>query len=267
MFFVSSRRGLENEHLLGRTETVWEVAIVGGRETRRRRTTWAELKRELAGKRVLLLVHGYNNEFEDVVRAYHIVESKCHEHLADHYDVILGYTWPGGDAPWQWHLAKRRSSAASPRLAGVLQRLAPRAEAIDLMTHSLGARVALKAADQLDRGTLRILYLLAAAVDNESIERGATFYRATQNCQRVFVFHSRHDAVLKYAYAAAQWDAALGLSGPEDPADIRAHSPNVVVVNCKHKIRAHGQYKYSDAVYRLIASALAGDALDQFITL
>jgi hypothetical protein len=138
---------------------------------------------------------------------------------------------------------------------------------MDVMTHSLGTRVALKAVDRISQGHVRLLHLMASAVDNESIEAGYAFYRGTQNCVRNLVFHTKHDPVLKYAYTAAEWDTALGLSGPEDPASIRQHSKNVTVVNCKRKIKEHGQYKYSDDVYALIGSALDGAPMDQFVTL
>jgi hypothetical protein len=65
----------------------------------------------------------------------------------------------------------------------------------------------------------------------------------------------------------ADFDLALGYSGPEDPADIIAHSPNVKVANCKRVIDSHGGYKYSDPVYQFMLHEFTGPAAPQFSTL
>ena len=69
------------------------------------------------------------------------------------------------------------------------------------------------------------------------------------------------------AYRAAEWDRALGFSGPEDIANIVEHCPHVRVANCKNVIKAHGAYKMADTVYRYIAEELSGSKTPQFITL
>ena len=142
------------------------------------------------------------------------------------------------------------------------------------MGHSMGVRVILKALKTRPEPVVRNVFTMAAAVDNESIEVGEEFFLSTRRCQNVFVFHSKHDAVLKLAYIAAEFDFALGLRGPEDPHDIISHSPtadpappNVFVANCKHHIRRHGAYKRTDVIYDYISSFLGGMVPDQYETL
>ena len=182
-------------------------------------------------KKILLLVHGYNNEKYDVLRAYEIIEAKVQAILPGHYDLVLGYSWPGGDDPLDYFAAKRRASAIAPRFGIWLPKIKQAVAKLDIMTHSMGTRVMLSAL-QLD-GAIKI--------DN-------AFNMAA-------------------AYRAAEWDRALGFSGPEDIANIVEHCPHVRVANCKNVIKAHGAYKMADTVYRYIAEELSGSKTPQFITL
>ena len=81
--------------------------------------------------------------------------------------------------------------------------------------------------------------LLASAVDNESLERGEEYFVANRKVRNSFVFHSRHDQVLGFAFRIAEFDRALGQNGPENPGDIMDHSSHTLVINCKNKIRGH----------------------------
>ena len=218
-------------------------------------------------KKILLLVHGYNNEKYDVLRAYEIIEAKVQAILPGHYDLVLGYSWLGGDDPLDYFAAKRRASAIAPRFGIWLPKIKQAVAKLDIMTHSMGTRVMLSAL-QLD-GAIKIdnAFNMAAAVDNECLELPEKYHQASKHCQKLYVFHSKYDNVLGIAYRAVEWDRALGFSGPEDIANIVEHCPHVRVANCKNVIKAHGAYKMADTVYRYIAEELSGSKTPQFITL
>ncbi|MGD1850601.1 MAG: alpha/beta hydrolase [Cyanophyceae cyanobacterium] len=210
----------------------------------------------IKGKRVLLLVHGYNTEQDEVYDAYAVIERSIKRHLEDTYDLILGYLWPGGDQAWEWKQAKSRANGAGRRLRYHLESLP--SEAIDVMSHSLGGRVVLKALKYSGKKELiRNYYCTAAAVDDECLEPGEEFFRAIESWKRVFVFHSKYDKVLATAYIMAEFDSALGLRGPEDKDYIQNRAHSVHIINCKHKIRNHGGYKNLAEMYQFI---------DQYLT-
>ena len=136
------------------------------------------------------------------------------------------------------------------------------------MSHSLGARVVLGALNLLPANTVRANFMTAAAVDNEVIEPHQKYFAAVRTgATESIVFHSKHDLVLKSAYRLAQWDNPLGLFGPENPAAVIEHLPNVTVGNCKNIINGHGEYKTSDQVYQFINDWMQGNVLTQFTTL
>jgi len=221
----------------------------------------------LHDKRVILLIHGYNNEGDDVVRSYDIIDRNISIHLKEIYDSVIGYTWPGGDDRFDYSAAKTRAGAVAPRVRRWLKDIADVAQAVDIMNHSMGGRVVLTSLRDARAPKVRNLFNMASAVDNESIQINEKFYDSSKNCEVLYVFHSKNDSVLKNAYQLAEWDRALGYSGPEDPELIMKHSPNVRIVNCKNIIRSHGGYKDSEAIYKFIAMELQGVRAPQYSTL
>lgn len=275
MLFISSRKGLNNENQIG-PDQVFDIKISRGLSDDPSTLTPEErgidvVRDAVAGKRVLMLVHGYNNEFADVIRAYDLIEDQVKKHMKTRYDLVVGYTWPGGDDRFDYFAAKTRSGSLAPRFCENLRQLhssAKRPRSLDVMTHSMGARLTLESLKLLStRKVVRNLFLTAAAVDNESIERGEEYFTANSRVRNSFVFHSRNDQVLKFAYSVAEWDRALGLNGPEDPADIMQHSKNAIIVNCKHKINGHGEYKYTDEIYKFLNKQVEEVKAQQFSTL
>ncbi len=269
MLFVSTRRELDNEDRLGPT-TYWELDIQDQVENEQQRVQLdvGEMLDRIRGKSILILVHGYNNEFEDIIRAYDTILSRVTTHLGDWYDEVVGFTWPGGESPLDWYEPKRRAGVVAPRLARLISIMKSDAECIDLMSHSLGSRVALGALNTLAKDTVRASFLTGSAVDNEVIEPGQQYFSAVKNgATESVVFHSRRDVVLKSAYRIAEWDNPLGLFGPENPGDVIEHLPNVTIANCKKVISGHGQYKSSDEVFEFINDWLQGNVTDQFVTL
>src|ERR1700730_15722039 len=55
--------------------------------------------REIKGKNILLLVHGYNNNPEEALSTYRLVNIHISafkdRHLSKFYDLVIGYLWPG----------------------------------------------------------------------------------------------------------------------------------------------------------------------------
>ncbi len=125
------------------------------------------------------------------------------------------------------------------------------------MTHSMGSRVVLRALQDIPSTTvIRNHFATASAVDDESIERGEKFYESTQRCENTWVFHSKHDGVLKVWYRIGDLDAALGLHGTDDKQAIERHSKNVKVINCRYHVKSHGDYKKTGQFYKFIEGVL-----------
>ena len=211
----------------------------------------------IAGKKVFMLVHGYNNEQDEVYDAYSVIERKIEKHLTHEYDLVIGYSWPGGDRGLEWWASKKRANAVARRFRFLIEKIHESAEDVDIMSHSLGARVVLKALKQSPKASLlRNYYCTAPAVDNEVLEKNEEFHDSISKVNGFFVFHSKRDGVLAGAYRIAEFDNALGLYGPEDKQYIQNKTNNIYVANCKKHVDAHGAYKRADAIYSYISTSL-----------
>ena len=172
--------------------------------------------------------------------SYQVIEQQAMVHLANAYDMVLGYSWPGGDQKLDWWQAKKRANAVARMFRFLLDSLAGDAGAVDVMSHSLGARVTLKALKGSPGRIVRNYFCTAPAVDNECFESDEEFADAIPSCERVYIFHSSRDEVLRFAYASSERDLALGLYGPEDKTYIEVATRTVFVANCKKVVSNHG---------------------------
>jgi len=266
MYIISSRKDFWNDNKITTKsdDEIREVDLLNSSSISKTKTDYIS---HISGKKVLLLIHGYNNEPNDVMRAYDIIEKNVNN-IIGYFDVIVGYSWPGGDDFSDYYSAKNRASAVSNRCKLLFVDTMDKCEELGVMSHSMGCRISLMAYERLQSEnhskTIPIWqYLMAAAVDNESIETGERYYGATVYDDHSYVFHSKQDSVLGNYYRAAEWDRALGYSGPENISDIHATTK---VANCKKIIKAHGDYKRTAQIYKYIYDELSGNPRPQFST-
>tara|TARA_R110000850_G_scaffold200600_2_gene326701 strand:- start:4319 stop:5176 length:858 start_codon:yes stop_codon:yes gene_type:complete len=239
-----------------------------------------DLHAQTQGKNILLLVHGYNNRLQKLCNSYSLIRKEIASKTSE-YDMVIGFAWPGGGHKVDYMEAKERADESGNLLSHALRHLQP--GKLDLMTHSLGARVGLIALDRLHRPNsspiVRNHFCTAAAVDDDNIQKGEKFYKATKMAEKMYLFHSKFDPVLEKAYPAGERaskganifkkDTALGLTGPDPLLPIIKHSPHVKIVNCNSLISSHGGYKRAPKFYSFLANVLNGNhsPMDQFFQL
>jgi esterase/lipase superfamily enzyme len=212
-----------------------------------------EVRAHLAGKRVLVLVHGYN--VQDAFDAY----SRMGINIAQHklgYDEIIGVQWPGSKVSLAFLLAAARANKAGRKLQQALSILDGVA-VLDIEGHSLGCRVICEAVVQGLRP--RLIVLAGAAIDNHSVHKDETYGIHLASVPLVLIARSGRDAVLRTAYSLASWDNALGLTGPEDSTKVTA---NVHTVDLTEFVPEHSAYKKCEEFYlawKAAVNQLEGD--------
>ena len=206
---------------------------------------------EMAGKKVAVLIHGYNNDYEEAKGFF----QKLSEGIKDNYDEVICYLWPGFDDFWEYKKAKKLivSSELSSRLHVMLEKLSSEVEKLDVVGFSKGCRLALEALGKSDTKIVENLFLLAPAVDNESLEQGERYHKSLDYCEKAYVFYSKNDDVLRFGYPIFELDRALGYTGPEDRSELH---PAVKLVNATKYVSGHSKYAGSAAVHAYIAKVL-----------
>lgn len=229
MLILSTRR---NFSVFRHGQTTWHRADVGNPPI-----PDEDVRLALAGRRVCVLIHGYN--VGDALGAYAELQLR----LYDKYDSFVGVTWPGSTLKLGFWAARWRAAESGRRIAAALAPIVLHEDTVlDIQGHSLGCRVALEA---LQHGlTCRNLILAAPAVGDDDMNADGRYGEAVNRAARVVVSHSKNDDVLAKAYRFALWDGALGLRGPRQPELV---PPHVESWDLSHCIMKHGDYKRSVA--------------------
>ena len=254
MLIISSRENFVDADHLARRNEVREIDLPSYRAI----NYDLDLPKILSGKKVLILVHGYNNDQIEIYDAYNSIEQTISTLLPGKYDYIIGYAWPGGDSGKSWWYAKKKAEGAAQLFGELLNSLS--CSAIDVMSHSLGAAVTLGALLQgQSKKLIRNYFCTAPAVDNESLEPGRKYHNSLSVLDKIFIFHSVEDDVLRKLYTAAEWDHALGLRGPEHRNFVLTRDGDgVFVANCKRVVKHHSDYKKCLPLYQYMQSSMSG---------
>lgn len=202
---------------------------------------------ELAGKRIIIFVHGYNvnapEALESSVAFFGKMQAALERDGANPSDSgYLAFTWPGDVGPIYFNVAQKFAQHSGVALYKLVRDLQEKhnANGIILVTHSLGAHVGLRSAavlgERVFRRKTRTRYthvlMLAPAVENDVFRRAVLLERyhfpeSAFGMRRLHIFTSRADNVLSTAFAVSEMDKALGYAGPQSMKPLKSLSRRV----------------------------------------
>ena len=222
----------------------------------------------VSGKSVLLLVHGYRNLRQDVLNAYEKIQENQKD-IIGHHELVVGYTWPGGEGLTDYDEARDRVSVIVPRFWTTLKLLDDHAGGVDVMSHSLGCRISLESYSGLSREKTQLKkshrqFLMAPAVNRDSIESGNVYHEGAGYTRSCHVFYSTEDGSLSaFTYGSQENGDALGRSGPNKRGNIHG---NIYGVDCLNIIQGdpHSQYKSTSEVYEYIRKVVNNEHVDRW---
>lgn len=181
---------------------------------------------DVAGRDVLLAIHGYNNsEIEAVCALTRLSQALKLPVTA----IFIGVIWPGDSLAGfiSYPFEKPTARFSGQYLGEFCNQKLNATASISFVSHSLGARVALEAIRHLDRDT-RSACLMAAAIERNCLEKeyadafakiGATYLLASRNdwvLQRAFPFGNIIGHLLDPT--SNPISKALGFEGPASAA-------------------------------------------------
>lgn len=207
------------------------------------------------GKRVLIVIHGYNSADKNVRPSYATLFNRMNANglLDIHYDLVVFLYWPGGTGPGYW-LARMRTGAVGEQLR-VLIKAMKSTVYLDIQTHSLGAKCALEALKNGDL-VVRNLIMAAAAVQDDDCVIGGK-YAASINTLggRALAPYSSADNVLGGAFELAELDKALGSYGPQPGKELPL---KLKCVDASEWGKGHSVFREADNYYKLWLDFLEG---------
>jgi hypothetical protein len=222
-----------------------------------------------AGRRCLFMIHGYENSAGAAEGNYANIERNLRDcglfdpdlEAGKRFNQLVGVLWPGQTALGFW-LAERAADRAAILLRQAIESMPP-AESISIVTHSLGARVALagflpSVSGRLYFRRFQETVLLAPAVDDNCLDRGGRYALAALFSQRTLVCYSRRDEVLgiwfrRFSAFLNFNDVALGYNGPRNPSKV---GPGVAAFDGTPYVDSHGGWMSCKQMYALWACAV-----------
>lgn len=263
MYLISSRYNVKDGKRFSNSDAVLQMTESG----RPQNFSKEKLLRQACSKKVLVLIHGFNNSMHDVLGEYAAIEEKHTRYFADAYDCIIGYIWPGGESELDYFLAKQHSETAGARFHYWLNLLSRTGCTIDIMGHSMAALVGYHTLKTPSHISVRNVFSFGAAISQNTFSEKSRLLQINDRISGLYIFHTRNDGILKYGFRLVEWRDALGYSGPGNHDDITGQFAKTVVIDCSKVVRNHTAYKYSKSVFRFIAKILAGKKVKQFLRL
>jgi alpha/beta hydrolase family protein DUF900 len=185
-----------------------------------------DLQNDIRGKNVLIGTHGFNVNRQDGIACLSSWESLLQ---LGANDIFVGLLWPG-DSVWLHALSypeePRIANDAGQLFGPWIEQNFSDAASISFASHSLGARVVLKAISAMTRRVRRCT-LMAGAIDDNCLN--TEFQNTAANIDAISALASKGDAVLADAFpignilggiiaAGHPWfHTALGRDGPSKP--------------------------------------------------
>ncbi|GAA4890309.1 alpha/beta hydrolase [Ferrimonas pelagia] len=247
---ISARKGFFQSGKRSKRDSIRTVDLVDVRPATTTPISQNALFDQIKGKHIVVIIHGYNNDFASVCSAYQrIINLMTQNHVV--HDHVVGYLWPGGDKALGYWSARSRAKKIAQRLGDQLTLLAQHAARVDIIAHSMGCYLTLRALQKSSLSQLGNLCLMAPAVRRNRLSDNRGFALPAKKARTTYVFHSKEDEVLKYAFfVGAGGEKALGYSGPK-PFDTVVS--NTLAVDCTAQDYDHGSYSKRHEVYQFLA--------------
>jgi esterase/lipase superfamily enzyme len=218
----------------------------------------------------LLLVHGFNNDFDQVTAAYLEFEKRISK--LGFAGSVVGFTWPSYGKWFQYFGDVGQVEYAAfgflNSLLAYRPLLGPRK--LHLNAHSMGAHLVFKALASysavdaipaMGAGDILVdeLTLFAADASGSVLEKNEDGRRSAGEARRLTSYFSAKDQVLGVS-EIANHDSRLGLEGATHPARLPS---NAFQVDCTTLIFDHAGYRGEPDVMKDLVAVLAGKASDQ----
>ena len=270
MFIISTRKQgsdktFGHQRMLKGTYAVYEISKSSVDEAREK-----TLQDIPVDKDMVLLIHGFNNDFDQVTAAYLGFERRLRARGFN--GNVSGFTWPSYGEWFQYFGDVEQVEYAALGFLNFLLAFRPLLgnKKFHVNTHSMGAHLlirALAAYSRIDaiaeplpgRFIVDEMTFFAADVSNEILERGEDGNIAVGEASRLTSYFSYKDPILGISQVVNR-DGRLGLAGAERPKRLPS---NAFQVDCSTLIESHSAYRDTTAVMEDLAEVLSGTSSNE----
>lgn len=229
-------------------ETGREAMSCGAREISIARAVAASAHAKNCGD-VLIFIHGFDTGFESAVLRAGQLGSDTRWRCA-----VLAFSWSSAGKRIRYDADVRNNELAVPLLAGLLDALKAQGVRVDIVTHSMGARLALGAVTQSDGVVAGEVIFAAPDIGVEHFT--ATLPRAMEHIGRLTIYASDDDAALALS---RRFNRGMSRVGREPGANYGNANVDVIDASDAHAdASGHEYYGLSYEVLADMSLVLAG---------
>jgi len=214
------------------------------------------------GRRVLIFVHGFNNQFQDAVYRFAQI---AHDSGAKAAPVL--FAWPSRGSALAYGYDRESTNASRDAFEETVWRISqdPNVDDVTIMGHSMGAWLVMEGLRQMAirhgklPASIRNVILASPDID---VDVFATQWRALQRSEvRFTVFVSRNDRALRLSRRLAGRVDRLGQINPKDAAYFEALDRSGIIVIDLTALRGgdslnHSKFAQSPEIVKLIGKRL-----------
>lgn len=271
MFLISTRKRnpdktFGHERMLKGEYAVYEISKSSdGKDAQQK--TLDDIPTE---KNMLLLIHGFNNDFDEVTAAYLNFDRRIRS--AGFNGNVIGFTWPSYGDWFQYFGDVEQVEYAAFGFLNFILAFRPLLgeKKFHVNTHSMGAYLlirALAAYSRIDaiaeplpgRFIVDEMTFFAADVSNEILERGEDGNIAVGEASRLTSYFSYKDPILGISQVV-NYDGRLGLAGAERPSRL---PKNAFQIDCSTLIESHSAYRSTADVMEDLVEVLRGSSSNE----
>jgi esterase/lipase superfamily enzyme len=271
MFLISTRKRnpdktFGHERMLKGEYAVYEISKSSdGKDAQQK--TLDDIPTE---KNMLLLIHGFNNDFDEVTAAYLNFDRRIRSAGFD--GNVIGFTWPSYGDWFQYFGDVEQVEYAAFGFLNFILAFRPLLgeKKFHVNTHSMGAYLlirALAAYSRIDaiaeplpgRFVVDEMTFFAADVSNEILERGEDGNIAVGEASRLTSYFSYKDPILGISQVV-NYDGRLGLAGVERPSRL---PKNAFQIDCSTLIESHSAYRSTADVMEDLVEVLRGSSSNE----
>jgi esterase/lipase superfamily enzyme len=271
MFLISTRKrnpdkSFGHERMLKGQYAVYEISKSSDGKDAQQKT----LEDIPVDKDMLLLIHGFNNDFDEVTAAYLDFDKRIR--TVGFRGNVMGFTWPSYGEWFQYFGDVEQVEYAAFGFLNFLLALRPLLgeKKFHVNTHSMGAYLLIRtlaAYSRIDaiaeplpgRFIVDEMTFFAADVSNEILERGEDGNIAVGEASRLTSYFSYKDPILGISQVVNR-DGRLGLAGAERPSRLPR---NAFQIDCSTLIESHSAYRDTTAVMEDLAEVLSGSSSNE----
>lgn len=218
-----------------------------------------QFTKEVDNQNILILVHGFNQSFADILTLYLSFEHRINEFSGSAYDVIIGYIWPGEKKKTDYFEGKDNTIQSGQRLQQWLRQFRQQGCTIDILSLGLASSVVYRALNTQAQISIRNIFSLDFTIPKELMQDDYhTARTVAENITHLYLFYKRDKNLSIDWLKLFRWQDLFSYSSHEVVERLRSSLPRITAIDCSNVLETVADYQDARVLFECIDKLLTG---------